>query len=218
MSTSSTSRGKLISFEGLDGAGKTTQIELLTHWLAGRGVSYLNTREPGGTPLGVEIRRLLFERPDLDITPLAEAFLFQADRAHHFQTLVLPALESGVLVVTDRCFDASIAYQGFARNVGPELVAQLSMIATRGHIPDLTILLDLDPGDVQQRIDPANDQSGLRAAPSRFDSETEIFHQRVRQGFRLIARAHPARIKTVEAARSAEEIHREIIELVEPLL
>jgi dTMP kinase len=218
VNTSSTSTGKLISFEGLDGAGKTTQIELLTRWLAERGISYLSTREPGGTPLGAELRRLLFDRPDLDITPLAEAFLFQADRAHHFQTLVLPALEAGTLVVTDRCFDASIAYQGFARNVGPELVAQLSMIATQGHIPDLTILLDLDPGSVQQRIDPANDQSGLRAAPSRFDSETEIFHQRVRQGFRLIARAHPTRVKVVEAARSAEEIQREIVRLVEPLL
>ena len=218
MNTSSTSTGKLISFEGLDGAGTTTQIGLLTRWLAERGIAYLNTREPGGTPLGAELRRLLFERPDLDITPLAEAFLFQADRAHHFQTLVLPALEAGTLVVTDRCFDASIAYQGFARNVGPELVAQLSMIATQGHIPDLTILLDLDPGSVQERIDPANDQSGLRAAPSRFDSETEIFHQRVRQGFRLIARAHPTRVKVVEAARTAEEIHREIVRLVEPLL
>jgi dTMP kinase len=218
VSTSSTPAGKLISFEGLDGAGKTTQIELLARWLSERGVSYLNTREPGGTPLGVELRRLLFERPDLDITPLAEAFLFQADRAHHFQTLVLPALEAGTLVITDRCFDASIAYQGFARNVGPELVTRLSLIATQGHVPDLTILLDLDPGEVQQRTDPANDQSGLRTAPSRFDSETEIFHQRVRQGFRLIARAHPTRIKIIEAARSAEEIHRDIIALVEPLL
>lgn len=218
MSTSSTPAGKLISFEGLDGAGKTTQIELLTRWLQTHGIPYLHTREPGGTPLGVEIRRLLFERPDLDITPLAEAFLFQADRAHHFSALVLPALEAGTLVVTDRCFDASIAYQGFARNVGPELVAQLSMIATQGHIPDLTILLDLDPGDVQQRIDPANDQSGQRGAPSRFDSESEIFHARVRQGFRLIARAHPSRIKIVPAARPAAEIHREIVSLVEALL
>ena len=124
MSTSSTPAGKLISFEGLDGAGKTTQIELLTHWLQARGIPYLHTREPGGTPLGAEIRRLLFERPDLDITPLAEAFLFQADRAHHFSTLVLPALEAGTLVVTDRCFDASIAYQGFARNVGPAPISR----------------------------------------------------------------------------------------------
>lgn len=218
MSTSPVSRGKLISFEGLDGAGKTTQIEMLSRWLAGRHISYISTREPGGTPLGVEIRRLLFESPELDITPLAEAFLFQADRAQHFQTLVLPALEAGKLVITDRCFDASIAYQGFARNVGPELVAQLSMIATQGHIPDLTILLDLDPGAVRRRIDPANDQSGLRSTPSRFDSATELFHSRVRQGFRLVARAHPARIKVVEAARPAEEVHRDIIGLVEPLL
>lgn len=216
--TPSTIRGKLLSFEGLDGAGKTTQIELLTRWLGERGVPYLSTREPGGTPLGREIRHLLFERPDLAITPLAEAFLFQADRAHHFQTLVLPALEAGTLVITDRCFDASIAYQGFARNVGPELVAQLSLIATQGHMPDLTILLDLDPGEVHQRTDPANDQSGLRASPSRFDSENVIFHRRVRQGFRLIARAHPDRIKIIEAARPVETIHRELIELVKPLL
>ena len=218
MSTSSTSTGKLISFEGLDGAGKTTQIELLTRWLDERQTAYIRTREPGGTPLGLEIRRLLLDHPELEMTPLAEAFLFQADRAQHFSKLVLPALEAGTLVITDRCFDASIAYQGFARNVGPELVAQLSMIATQGHIPDLTILLDLDPAQVQQRIDPTNDQSGLRETPSRFDIETEIFHRRVRQGFRVIARAHPSRVRIVDAARSSAEIHTEIVGLVEPLL
>ena len=218
MSTSPPSRGKLISFEGLDGAGKTTQMDLLARWLDGRNVRYIRTREPGGTPLGLEIRRLLFERPDLELTPLAEAFLFQADRAQHFGKLVLPALEAGTLVITDRCFDASIAYQGFARNVGPELVAQLSIVATQGHIPDLTILLDLDPAEVQQRINPANDPSGLRAAPSRFDSASETFHRRVQQGFRVIARAHPARVKIVDASRSPAEVHREIVGLVEPLL
>lgn len=218
MSDPATLRGKCISFEGLDGAGKTTQIELLTHWLDARHVTYLRTREPGGTPLGLEIRRLLLEHPELEITPLAEAFLFQADRAQHFHTLVLPALEAGTLVLTDRCLDASIAYQGFARNVGPELVTQLSVIATQGHLPDLTILLDLDPGQVRQRTDPQHDQSGLREAPSRFDSESEVFHYRVRQGFRLIARAHPTRVHVVDASRSVEEIHRAIVALVEPLL
>ncbi len=218
MSNASTPRGKLISFEGLDGAGKTTQIDLLTHWLDEWGVAYVRTREPGGTPIGQEIRHLVLERPDLDIAPLAEAFLFQSDRAQHFARLVLPALEAGTLVITDRCFDASIAYQGFARNVGPELVAQLSLIATQGHMPDLTLLLDLNPSEVQQRIDPSNDQSGQREAPSRFDSESETFHRRAQQGFRLIARAHPARIRILDAARPAEEIHREIVKLVEPLL
>jgi dTMP kinase len=218
MSDSPKLPGKLISFEGLDGAGKTTQIDLLTRWLDERHVSYIRTREPGGTPPGVEIRHLLFERPDLELTPLAEAFLFQADRAQHFSKLVIPALEAGTLVITDRCFDASIAYQGFARNVGPELIAQLSMIATQGYIPDLTILLDLDPAQVHQRTDPANDVSGQRHTPSRFDSETETFHHRVRQGFRLIARAHPTRVKVLDASRPAEEIHREIVRFIEPLL
>ena len=218
MNNPPTPLGKLISFEGLDGAGKTTQIELLTRWLDEWGVSYIRTREPGGTPLGLEIRRLLMDYPELEMTPLAEAFLFQADRAQHFTRLVLPALESGKLVITDRCFDASIAYQGFARNVGPELIAQLSMIATQGHIPALTLLLDLDPDQVRQRIDPLNDPSGLREPPSRFDSETETFHRRVQQGFRLIARAHPARIRVLDASRPAEEVHHEIIRLVEPLL
>ena len=218
MSNPSTLRGKLISFEGLDGAGKTTQIELLSRWLDEWGVAHVRTREPGGTTLGAEIRHILLERPELDMSPLAEAFLFQADRAQHFAKLVLPALEAGQLVITDRCFDASIAYQGFARNVGPELIAQLSMIATQGHIPDLTLLLDLNPSQVHQRIDPANDASGQREAPSRFDSETETFHRRVQQGFRLIARAHPARIRVLDASRPAEELHREIVKLVEPLL
>lgn len=218
MNVPSPARGRLISFEGLDGAGKTTQIELLARWLDSHQVTYIHTREPGGTPVGRELRSLLFERPDLEISPLAEAFLFQADRAQHFHTLVLPALQAGTLVISDRCFDASIAYQGFARGVGPELVARLSLIATQGHIPDLTILLDLAPCEVQQRVNPANDASGLRVAPSRFDSAHETFHRQVQQGFRLLAQAHPARIKIVEASRSAEVIHSEIIGLLEPLL
>lgn len=218
MTGSSLNQGKLISFEGLDGAGKTTQIDMLTRWLDERGVSYVHTREPGGTPFGMEIRQLLLSRPDLDIAPLAEAFLFQADRAQHFAKLVLPSLEAGKLVITDRCFDASIAYQGFARNVGPELIAQLSMIATQGHIPDLTFLLDLDPEQVHRRVNPANDQSGQRDTPTRFDQESEKFHRHVQQGFRLIARAHPVRIRVLDASRPSAEIHREIVRMVEPLL
>ena len=153
--------GKLISFEGLDGAGKTTQMELLGRWLDARQVPYVRTREPGGTPLGVEVRHLLLNRPELAITPLAEVFLFQADRAQHFATVVIPALEAGKLVITDRCLDASIAYQGFGRGVGAELVERLSLLATQNRVPDLTILLDLDPAQVHTRTDVASDQSGL---------------------------------------------------------
>ena len=214
----SISKGRLISFEGLDGAGKTTQMELLEQWLSLRDVPFVRTREPGGTELGIEIRHLLLNRPELGITPLAEAFLFQADRAQHFATLVLPALEAGKLVITDRCFDASIAYQGFARGLDPKLIEQLSMLATQGHIPDLTILLDLNPDQVHTRTDISNDTSGKREAQTRFDTEAEQFHRRVRQGFLTLARAHPERIKVIDASRSPEEIHWEIIGLVEPLL
>ncbi|GAC1345328.1 MAG: dTMP kinase [Ktedonobacteraceae bacterium] len=212
------SKGRLISFEGLDGAGKTTQMEMLEQWLNEQHVPYVRTREPGGTALGVEIRHLLLNRPELAITPLAEALLFQADRAQHFTNVVLPALEAGVLVITDRCFDASIAYQGHARGVGIELVARLSMIATQGHIPDLTILLDLDPSQVHTRTDLANDTSGLREEQTRFDAEAEQFHQRVREAFLVLARLNPERIKVLDASKSPQLIHEEIIALVKPLL
>jgi dTMP kinase len=210
-------KGRLISFEGLDGAGKTTQMQLLEQWLAQRHIPYLRTREPGGTPLGVEIRHLLFGHPDLVITPLAEAFLFQADRAQHFSTVILPALEAGTLVLTDRCFDSSIAYQGAARGVGVELVEQLSMLATQGHVPDLTILLDLDPVLVRRRTHIDNDQSG-REGQSRFDKETEQFHQRLRQAFLSLARKYPERMKVIDASQPPQRIHREIVGLIEPLL
>ena len=209
------SRGRLISFEGLDGAGQTTQMELLERWLQSQGIAYVRTREPGGTPLGVEIRHLVLNRPELAITPLAEAFLFQADRAQHFAVLVIPALDEGKLVITDRCFDASIAYQGYARGVGVELIERLSLLATRGIKPDLTILLDLDPSQVHQRTD---DASGQREERTRFDAEAEDFHRRVQEGFRMLARKYPERIKVVDASRTVEEIHREIVELVKEVL
>ena len=210
--------GCLISFEGLDGAGKTTQMDLLERWLSERHIAYIRTREPGGTALGVEVRQLLLHRPELAITPLAEALLFQADRAQHFSTVVIPALHEGKLVITDRCFDASIAYQGYARGVGVELVEQLSLLATQGRVPDLTILLDLDPTQVYVRTDAAGDQSGLREKQTRFDTEAESFHRRVQEGFRLLAHIHPERIKVVDASLAPEQIHQEIIRLVVPLL
>src|SRR5260370_42475710 len=142
-------------------------MQLLEQWLQARGISYVRTGDPGGTPLGVEIRQLLLNRPELAITPLAEAFLFQADRAQHFAQVVLPALAEGKLVITDRCFDASIAYQGYARGVGIELVARLSVIATPAHMPNLTILLDLDPALVHSRTDITNDASVLREQQTR---------------------------------------------------
>jgi dTMP kinase len=211
-------RGRLISFEGLDGAGKSTQMGMLARWLEELRVPFILTREPGGTPLGNEIRQLLFHRPELTIVALAEAFLFQADRAQHFATLVIPGLNEGMLVLTDRCFDASIAYQGYARGVDISLIEHLSLLATQGYKPDLTILLDLDPSEVHHRTDVAHDQSGTRQGRTRFDTETEGFHQHVQEGFHALAQAHPERIKVIDASRTPEEIHQEIIGLVQTLL
>ncbi len=211
-------KGRLISFEGLDGAGKSTQMSMLARWLESKHVPFLQTREPGGTPLGNEIRQLLLNRSELAIEPLAEAFLFQADRAQHFATLVIPALQEGKLVLTDRCFDASIAYQGFARGLDVVLIENLSLLATQGYKPDLTILLDLDPTQVSHRTDTTQDLKGIREERTRFDAEVETFHQRVREGFLSLARAHPERIKVIDASKTPEEIHLEIINLVKALL
>lgn len=224
-------KGRLISFEGLDGAGKTTQIEMLEHWLKSRYISYVRTREPGGTLLGKAVRSIMLHSPpEMTIVPLAETFLFQADRAEHFAEVVIPALEEGKLVITDRCFDASIAYQGYARGVGPKLVEELSLRATQGHMPDLTILLDLNPSEVHRRVgyveqlslpdlsDGTHDQIGVREELNRLDTEAESFHRRARDGFRALARANPKRIKVVNASQSPEKIHEQIIDLVEPLL
>ncbi len=212
------SRGRLISFEGLDGAGKSTQMRLLEQWLTSQHISYIHTREPGGTPFGVEIRRILFNHPEFTITPLAEAFLFQADRAQHFETVILPALEVGTHVLTDRCFDSSIAYQGVARGVGADLVMHISMLATQNHVPDLTILLDLDHTQVHERTNVSQDASGLREQQSRFDTESERFHQTLRQAFLTLAQDYPERIKVVDASRTQAEIHQEIVALVKPLV
>jgi dTMP kinase len=211
-------RGAFISFEGLDGAGKTTQIALLTRWLDATGVPHITTREPGGTPLGVEIRALLFHHPELVITPLAEAFLFQADRAQHVATVIRPALSAGKLVITDRYFDSSIAYQGVARGVGVELVERLSLMATEGLVPDLTIYLDLDPAQVRERTDTDRDLAGLREQQSRFDSETEQFHRRLRTAFLSFAQKYADRFKVIDAGQPSEEIHRQIVLLVGRLL
>lgn len=211
-------RGRLISFEGLDGAGKTTQMDLLRLWLEQQRIPYLQTREPGGTPLGNELRQLLLNRPDLAITPLAEAFLFQADRAQHFAQVILPQLAHGKLVITDRCIDSSIAYQGAARELGTELIEGLALIATQGYVPDLTILLDLDPTKVSMRTDILYDRGGLRTQPSHFDTESELFQRRLRDAFMMLAHKYPERIKVIDASQAPEQIHHAVVLLVGELL
>jgi dTMP kinase len=220
--------GRLISFEGLDGAGKTTQIQMLEKWLKEHDIQYVLTREPGGTPHGAEIRRLLLNHDLSDtLVPLAQVFLFQADRAQHFADVVLPALEDGKLVITDRCFDASIAYQGYGQGVDVELIKMLSLLAMEKRKPDLTILLSLKPREVHKRVgvqlllfpsDGVHDPNNAREELNRLDIETRKFHERVWDGFQILAKADTKRIKRVDASQSIEWIHQRIIALIKPFL
>ncbi|SNC73757.1 thymidylate kinase [Kytococcus aerolatus] len=202
-------RGVFIALEGGDGAGKSTQLRLLREHLerVAPGREVLLTREPGGTPLGVEIRQLLLHGGE--VAPRAEALLFAADRAHHVATLVRPALERGAVVLTDRFMDSSIAYQGAGRSLAADEVDRLSRWATEGLLPDLTVLLDLDPALA----------AGRRGGEAdRMESESTVFHTRVREHFLALAAREPERYLVVDAARPAAEIAAEVSRAVDALL
>ena len=200
--------GLFVSFEGGDGVGKSTQISLLAQWLNGAGEKALVTREPGGTALGRTLRNAVLHGGDVD--PRAEALLYAADRAHHVATLIRPALERGEVVVTDRYLDSSIAYQGNARALGGEQIRRLSLWATRGLMPDVTILLDLDPEEAAARR--------AEVAPDRLESESLAFHRQVRATFLELAAMEPERFLVLDAGRTPAEIHEGILARVAVVL
>ena len=197
--------GLFISFEGGDGVGKTTQIRILAELFEEAGVECEATREPGGTDLGIEIRRLLLHGDD--ISSRAEALLYAADRAHHVATRIRPALEHGDVVLTDRYLDSSVAYQGAARSLGVDDVRDLSLWATEGLLPDLTILLDADPAIAAHRV-------VGRSAPDRLEREVGAFRTPLRQQFLALADAEPGRFAIIDAARPVGEVADDVIEVV----
>ncbi|QHO90334.1 dTMP kinase [Actinomyces sp. 432] len=201
--------GLFVSFEGGDGVGKTTQIELLSEALGKSGIAHRRTREPGGTELGAQIRRLLLHGGE--VSPRAEALLYAADRAHHVDSVVRPALARGEVVLTDRYLDSSIAYQGAARALGPQEVRDLSLWAVEGLLPDLTILLDAEPFVGAAR-------AGARGPSDRLEQEPVAFHSALREQFLVLARQEPERIKVVDADRPVEEVAAEVSGLVEGLI
>ena len=205
------SRGLFITLEGGDGSGKTTQAELLREWLAQRGRTVLHTREPGGTEVGVEVREIVLHHRG-DISPRAEALLYAADRAHHVATLVRPALDRGDVVIQDRYIDSSVAYQGVGRVLDPAEVRDISVWATEGLRPDLTVLLDLDADAARGRLDEA------RTRFDRLEAEASEFHNRVREAYLALAAAEPDRFLVVDAGRPVDEIASAIRERVTGLL
>jgi dTMP kinase len=203
--------GLWVTFEGVDGSGKSTQAEGLARWAAARGRVVTRTREPGGTEVGELIRSIVLHHRGT-VVPRAEALLYAADRAQHVATVVRPALARGEVVVQDRYLDSSVAYQGSGRVLDPDQVRALSLWAADGALPDLTVLLDLDPEAARTRLE-ADDKPY-----DRLEAEDADFHARVRESYRALARAEPGRFLVVDASAPVDRIADAVRERVLPLL
>ena len=191
-------RGVLITFEGVEGSGKTTQMARLARWLARQGYRVERTEEPDGTDLGLAIRRLFEKRP----RPLAEMFLFMAARHQHVVEKVRPWLTSGRVVICDRYTDATVAYQGHGRGLDPDVIREMNLRATGGILPALTLLFDLRPEEGLRRI--------RGRTLDRFEREELAFHRRVRRGYLEIQRAEPKRVRLIDAARARGEVEARV--------
>ena len=203
--------GLFISFEGIDGVGKSTQADLLEAWLTEQDKEVVRTLEPGGTDVGVEIRKILLHHKG-DLAPRAEAALFAADRAHHVASKIHPALEQGKIVITDRYFDSSVAYQGAGRDLSRTEVRDLSLWAVGGLLPHLTVLLDLPADKAMAR----RNSSGTE--PDRLEKEKTEFFETVRSAYLDLAKAEPERFLVVDASVSVEQMQVVIRERVAGLI
>jgi dTMP kinase len=199
-----TPRGFFIAFEGGEGAGKSTQERLLADSLTALGHSVVRTREPGGTPAGEVMRHVVLSPEFEGLDARAEALLFAASRGEHVARVIRPALERGDVVICDRYLDSSVAYQGHGRDLGAQRVRDLSMWATRDLLPDLTVLLDIDPAIGLSRV----------SDPDRLEAEPLAYHQRVRDAFLVIAADDPQRYLVLDAARPAEDLAADILDRV----
>jgi dTMP kinase len=204
-------RGMFITFEGIDGSGKSTQLRLAAAFLRERRVAVLETREPGGTSLGEEVRRLLLD-PRRPVTPMAELLLYAASRAQHVAEVVRPALARGEVVLCDRFADATVAYQGGGRGLPHDLLAAVNHVATGGLRPDLTFLFDVGPSVGRSR------QAERGRAPDRLEEEAEAFQRRVRTAYLEIARGDPERVVVLDGARPVEDVHEDVRRTVQALL
>ena len=202
--------GLFISIEGTDGSGKTTQICLLEEYFKNKGFYVVCTREPGGNMISEKIRELIIDKENTEMTAVTEALLYAAARAQHVTSDILPVLEDGGIVISDRFLDSSLVYQGFARGLGIKTVKDMNKYAVNGLEPDMTFFLRLKPEDGIKR---KKNQKEL----DRMESENEKFHQMVYGGYMQLARRNKQRIKVIDALKSVEDIHKEIIENIEKL-
>jgi len=200
-------RHKFIAIEGVDGAGKTTQIKLLANYLKKRGEKVMCFSEPGGTPLGKKIRKLLLDKKNSDITPLAELFLFMASRAQLVEKEIIPALKKKAIIICDRYLFSSVAYQGWACGLGIENVLEMGKVAVNNLLPDITIIIDMDPQKAFKRGQ-QDDRIGGRGIS---------FYEKVREGYLLIAKKEP-KIKVINGTLSVDEVHKNVVRIVEDVI
>ena len=205
--------GAFITFEGIDGCGKSTQLRLLASELRVRGLDVISTREPGGTTLGKRLRAALLDVEE-QVDPLAELLVFAADRAQHVRAVLVPALQANHVVLSDRYADATVAYQGAGRGFKPELIAEIVQLATDGLMPDLTLLFDLSVAESAVRTR----RRVVSKNSDRLDSEDAEFHTRVRNAYLEIAKAEPARFSVIDARGSSQQTHEAVMNIVMPFL
>jgi len=203
-------RGKFITFEGIDGSGKSTQLRLLAGDLRMRGFDVLTTLQPGGTPLGRRLREAFLETEET-VHPMAELLLFAADRAQHVNFLIKPALETGKIVISDRYADATVAYQGAGRGFDQKIVTQIIRLATDGLKPDLTMYFDVPIEKAIVRTTSRTDEETKR---NRMDREDSEFYSRVRAAYLKIAEREPKRFKVIDASGSIDEVHQKVTEVI----
>ncbi|NCO67809.1 MAG: dTMP kinase [Nitrospirae bacterium CG_4_10_14_0_8_um_filter_41_23] len=200
-------KGIFISFEGIEGAGKTIQSKLLCEYLLKKGYKVILTEEPGGTRIGLKIRELLLSVENKGMTPVTELLLYNASRAQHIKEVILPALKRGFVVITDRFVDSTVAYQGYGRGIDLSLIYSIEKVVTGGVKPDITILFDIDAEIGLKR------NRGIKKS-DRLELEDVGFHKRVRSGYLEIVSKEPERIKLIDASEGIEEIHSKIVSIV----
>jgi dTMP kinase len=210
--------GTFITFEGIDGSGKSTQLRLLGNFLRANRCEALLTREPGGTTLGLRLRAALLDAME-EVDPLTELLVFAADRAQHVRRMLRPALEAGQIVISDRYADATVAYQGAGRGFSPELISQIVQLATEGLKPDLTLLFDVSIEESTNRTTRRSTKSAASNIPrDRLDIENADFHARVRDAYLQIALAEPERVKLIDTSGPVERTHERVKEIIVPYL
>lgn len=206
--------GKFITFEGIDGSGKSTQLRMLASELRVRGFNVLTTMEPGGTPLGRRLRAAFLETEE-NVAPLAELLLFAADRAQHVNFLIKPALSEGKIVISDRYADATFAYQGAGRGFSEEIVNSVIKLATDGLKPDLTLFFDISVNNALSRMKSRTESGEVK---NRMDSETIEFYERVHSAYLKLINQEPERFRVINANGSIEEIKRQALEIITDFL